>query len=246
MGKKTNLVSDPALAKDHAAGAKYVITQSLTHDPLGMIQYSYENTWKYEADLASTSNEKLTELHQQIFEIPPGDSAIRSIYDPKLLLEIYAVGTQMVSHAVRSVQHLAQSIAAATGSTLAQPTASGRIREAAALVGIDDRAGTTEYQGFAEIVVVRDAIEHPSKERDYQIDPSKWDQVPLAWIISDRSLKSYKRYDSWFHLLATDWLTHLETNARPGELQIVQRGLKSALSAKKAPRGNLGPRPNQK
>lgn len=46
----------------------------------------------------------------------------------------------MVSHAVRSGQHLAQSIEAATGNTLKQKTAGGRIREATAIVGIDDRA----------------------------------------------------------------------------------------------------------
>jgi len=246
MGKKTKLVSDPALAKDHAAGALVIPIQTLTHEPLGAIQYKYEKTWAYEANLASACNAQLEELHQQILEIPPGESSIRSIYDPELLMEIYAVGTRMVSHAVRSVQHLAQSIEAATGSTLTQTTALGRIREALALVGIDDRADTPDYQGFKEIIGIRDAIEHPTLGRDYQADPSKWDQVPLAWIISDRSLKAFKRYDAWFYVLATEWQAYEVANAKPRDLQNVQRGLKSALSTKKAPSRGQGPRPNRR
>ena len=246
MGKKTKLVSDPSLAKDHAAGAQVIPTQTLTHDPLGAILYAYEKTWTYEANLASACNAKLEALHQQILEIPPGECSIRSIYDPELLTEIYAVGTRMVSHAVRSVQHLAQSIEAATGSTLIQKTAAGRIREATAIVGIDDRADSSDYQGFTEIVGIRDAIEHPTLVRDHQGDPSKWDLVPLAWIISDRSLKAFKRYDSWFYLLATEWQAYEAANAKPRELQNVKRGLKSAHSTKKAPVGNHGPRPRRR
>lgn len=238
MGKRTKLQGDPALAKPHEAGATIALLQTLTHDPYGAIGYSWSEFWLFEAQLAEESFDKLKALHQTIFELPVGATAMRSIHDRDLLKAIYAAGTEMVSHACRSVQHLAECMERVKGTTLSETTASGRIRQAAALVGIDDHSTDEGYQGFVELLGIRDAIEHPTQERIFQGDPSKWDRVPLAWLISDRGLKAYERHASWLHLLVDDWDAYCKAIARPVTFHIGARGLKSIMSVKKPPKKN--------
>lgn len=237
MGKKTKLQGDPALAKPHAAGATVVPLQTLTHDPYGAIGYSWAvEFWLFEAQLAQESFDKLKVLHERVYELPVDASAMRSIHDQELLKAIYAAGTDMVSHATRSVQHLAQCMERVKGTALHETTAPGRIKEAAALFGLDDHSTDEGYQGFVELLSFRDAIEHPTQARVFTGSPSEWDKVPLAWLISDRGLKAFERHTSWMHLLTDDWDAYLRANARPITLHIGARGLKSTLSAKKPPK----------
>ena len=235
MGKRTNLQGDSALAKPHAGGATIAPLQTLTHDPFGAIGYSWSEFWLFEAQLAEDSFDKLKALHQTIFELPLGPSAMRSIHDRELLKAIYAAGTDMVSHAARSVQHLAECMERVKGTALRETTATGRIKEAAALFDLDDHQTDPGYQGFVELLNIRDAIEHPTQARVFTGDPSEWDKVPLAWLISDRGLKAFELHDSWLGLVVNDWTTYCQANLQPKTLTVLTRGLKSILSAKKPP-----------
>jgi hypothetical protein len=237
MGRRTRLQGDPALAKPHAAGATVVPLQILTHDPYGAIGYSWTvEFWLIEAQLAQESFDKLKELHEKVFELEPGPSAMRSIHDRQLLKAIYEAGTDMVSHATRSVQHLAQCMERQKGTTLREGTATERIREATAFFGLDDHHTDPGYQGFVELLNTRDAIEHPTMARVFTGSSSQWDKVPLAWLISDRSLKAFELHTSWLHLLTDGWQAHLDANAKPMTLTIGTRGLKSVMSVKKSPK----------
>ena len=236
MGRTTKLQGDPALAKPHAAGATIALLQTLTHDPFGAIGYSWSEFWLFEAQLADDSFDKLKALHQRVFELPLDASTMRSIHDKELLKAIYAAGTDMVSHATRSVQHLAECMERVKGTTLRETNATGRIREAVALFGLDDHSTDPGYQGFVELLGIRDAVEHPTRERIFQGDPSQWDKVPLAWLISDRGLKAFERHSSWLHLLVDDWEAYCQANLQPKTLVIGSRGLKSIMPAKKPPK----------
>lgn len=237
MGKKVKLEGDPALAKPHAAGATVAPLQILTHDPYGAIGYSWSlEFWFFEIQLAEESFEKLKALHQRVYELQPGASATRSIHDQELLKEIYAAGTDMVSHATRSVQHLAECMERTKGTTLSESTATGRIKQAAALFDLDDHSTEDGYQGFVELLGIRDAIEHPTLARVFTGHPSEWDKVPLAWLISDRGLKAFERFAYWFQSLTDDWHAYRQANSQPAQIPILKRGVKSIGPVKKPPK----------
>lgn len=233
MGKKTKLQGDPDLAKNHKAGAKVVLFQNLNHDPLGAIGYSCSELWVFEAQLAEESYCKLQELHERVADLSPGSSNIRSIHDSDLLRSIYGTGTEMVSHAIRSVQHLAECMERAKGTSLKGTTVIERIREAVALFGINDYASNPGYQGFVVLVKIRNAVEHPKGGTIYQYNPARWDEVPLAWLLSDRSLKDFSLHSEWFNLMVDEWNAHCQANLQPRNFTILTRGLKSILSVKK-------------
>ncbi|PZN84718.1 MAG: hypothetical protein DM484_02450 [Candidatus Methylumidiphilus alinenensis] len=236
MGKKTKLQGSPAFALPHAAGATIVPFQTLTHETFGAIGYSWSEFWIYEAELAQDSYEKLKALHQAVLVIEPHANGIRSIHDKELLKALYEAGTGLVSHATRSVQHLVEAMARQIKTPLVETTATERIREACRDLGLDDYSSTDGYQGFAEMLSIRDAVEHPTQARIFTGDPSKWDQVPLAWSISERSIKAYERYADWFDLLTRDFDAYLSTVSKPEILSVRARGLMSPMSVKKPPR----------
>lgn len=235
-GRKTKLQSNPALAKPHEAGANVAVIQLLTHAQYGALAYLWPKLWAFELQLANEAHSKLSELHEEVLRLPVDAGNIRPVYDLELLQDIYCAGTDMVSHACRAVQHLAQQMEHNRKTTLQTTTAEERIREAAALFGINDRHLEASYQGFVEILRIRDAVEHPQADNIYQGDRNRWDEVPLAWMLSDRGLQAYARFGQWFERLATDWEDYLKAHPGPPATLTIERGIESKLQVKKPPR----------
>jgi len=140
----------------------------------------------------------------------------------------------MVVRAVRAVQYLAEAMERLSGEKLKETTAEGRLKEATAKLNLNHYAHTPGYQGLAELLPIRDALEHPKEENVYQGDENNWDRVPLAWFISDRGIEAYDRFSEWFGLVTDDWMKYLkERNDPPTTLNLI-RGIKPTLDAKKA------------
>jgi hypothetical protein len=235
-GRKIKTKSNPALAKAHEVGANVAVIQMLTHAQYGAIAYRWPRFWSFELELANDSFAELKRLHEEVLKLPVGDDKIRSIYDLDFLKDIYCAGSDMVSHACRSVQHLAQEMERTSGRVLSATTASDRIREAATQFGLDDHHLDEGFQGFVEILGVRDAIEHPQTDNTYQGDHGRWDEVPLAWILSERGLQAYERFVQWIEKLVTDWESHLKDNSGAPKTFTVERGIESQLQVKNPPR----------
>lgn len=232
MGRKTKLQSHPGLAKPHDAGATVALLQILAHAQYGGIAYGWSEFWVFEANLADESFIKLKELHQEVLKFQPGASNMRSIYDLEFLEDIYCAGTDMVSHASRSVQHLAECIERVKGVSLRATTATERIKEAAALLGLNDHQTDPGYQGLVEILKIRDAIEHPKESNVFQ-GGDLWDEVPLAWMLSERGLQAYERYSSWRELLVTNLEAYIKALPPRTITLTVERGIESKLHSKK-------------
>jgi hypothetical protein len=161
---------------------------------------------------------------------------MRLVSDEALLVEAYDCGSSMVSNTVRSVRHLGLAMATHNGTPLTTRRAIEHIKEATAALAIDCRMTDLGYDAFGELVRVRDAIEHPGESNIYQDTDSSWDQVPLAWLLSDCSLKAYVNYRHWFDLVARDCMARLAADAQPSKLT-VERVMKSKYPAKKASNG---------
>jgi hypothetical protein len=236
MGKDTKLTST-GHGQPIAEGWVVAPTQMLVHDPLGCIAYHWPIHWGLHVNIAQAAYERVVAIQERIAKIAPGADKIRLVFDEPLLVDAYDAGTSMVSNAVRSVRHLAEEIARSNGSPLTPGRVADKIAEATAAVGIDSRTEQPCYQGLAEIIGVRGAIEHPDSTNVYQAGAG-WDRVPLAWILSDRSTKAYTRYREWIGAIAADWSAWLDSRAEPATLT-VERGMRSRYSAKKTPTSPL-------
>ncbi|MHB1130564.1 MAG: hypothetical protein ACYC06_11110 [Ilumatobacteraceae bacterium] len=232
MGRKPKFKSNPALAKPHAAGAPICVMQELVHAQYGPIAYRWPQHWAFEIHLADESCDRLAALHLEVLELPLNASNMRNIFDIDFLEDIYCAGTDMVSHAIRAIQHLGERMEREMGSELKAATAMERIKEATSFFGINDYSEHASYQGFVELLPIRDAIEHPRAANIYGVG-NDWDKVPLAWMLSERGLQAYERFRTWFDLLVTDWESYCTAHAQPTTLNIVERGIESTLQSKK-------------
>ena len=236
MGRRVKTRSNPALAEPHAAGAQVLFCQLLAHDRYGAIAYHSPRLWKYHYQSAEKASEAMLDLHKRVLEIEPGQSGIRFVPDDVLLLEVYTTGNALVSNAVRAVQHLAEEIERVCEQKLRGATSAERMNEAAALFSKKALSTDPDYAGFGEIVVVRDALEHPQDENIRNTTDNGWTGVPLAWMLSNRSTDAWSRFHRWFGRFAAHWEAHLANlPSTPGEIA-VQRGIESRMAVKKPPR----------
>jgi hypothetical protein len=211
------------------AGWEVATTQLLLHKPLGAISCRVPVYWATHVNQACAAYERLVALHAQVASIPPGDNQIRLIGDEDVVVGLYAAGAEMVSNAVRSVQYLVQAMMQGRPE-LGSQSIVDRIKDATATLGISVHVDSDDWQGFAEMVRVRDALEHPTDANVYCIDQGQ-ESVPLAWFVSDQSLATYVRYRQWFDGVVRDWEAVAQ---RPQEVTLtIERGIVSDHPVKK-------------
>src|SRR5205823_10342997 len=172
---------------------------------------------------------ELSELHAKVLEIEPGDDSMRLVSDDDLLQAVYRACNSMVSNADRAVQHLAEEIERAHKTELRGITSEERIIEALGLFSAKTYNRDPDYAGLSEINGIRDALEHPQGSNTYNNDPNGWDKVPLAWMLSNRSLDAWQRFDRWLTSIAADWESYQPKLATGPVTLTVQRGIESEL-----------------
>jgi hypothetical protein len=210
------------------------VIQMLIHDPIGALGYNWGSQTYRHARMAEDGYTQLVELHADLVAIQPLSGNVRVVPD-EIATDAYECGSAMVSNVVRTMRHFAQDIASRVGQRPDKGRALDELRSAADMIGLDLHVRSSGYHALAEIVRVRDAIEHPNPENLHQGDDSLWDRVPLAWILSDRSCKSYAAYDAWLTLIVTDWNAWVAARPKVQQTLTVQRGMGSAYPMKKPP-----------
>jgi hypothetical protein len=242
VGRSTKLVGNPELAQPHEDGAIVVVTQVLTHATLGNIIFPRQQLWRLHSHLSMEAFRRLESLHQRVLELPVDQSNMRTVRDDALLEQIYGAGSEMTANAIRTVQHLAQEIEQWKGTNLSNRSVQDRIKEAARCLGLVEIYKISGYDGLTEIADIRDSIEHPKAHNVHQGDANRWDEVPLAWMLSDKSLIAYRRFVEWFEELVRQ--VEAVRDAAPvvnHELTVV-RGIQSLNPTKKPPSKKKGER----
>ena len=131
MGRTQKLTGDPTKARPHEAGASVIVVQTLAHNRLGAISYSWPRQWVFHARAAQAAFGELTALHQRLVEFPVHEpTAMRSILDMDYLEAVYRAGAQMVIEAILTLQHLCEEIERGVKVQLQEPTLDGSLREA--------------------------------------------------------------------------------------------------------------------
>jgi hypothetical protein len=235
MGKSTNLGGNPDLAQAHEVGAAVSVIQTLVHSIYGTMHYPLIRLWRLHLQMAVEAATDLEQLHRKVLEIPVADSNSRMVANEDLLLEVYSAGTKMVGNAIRAIQHLSQEIEHDFGMNNVSQNASERIKASARRLGLPTITEMSGYDGLAEMVSIRNAIEHPQATNVHQDDERQWDEVPLAWMLSDRGLLAFARFREWFETLVSDIDTVRATIPQRTVQLTVVRGIESKNSAKKSP-----------
>lgn len=214
-----------------------IVIQTLTHAQLGCLAYGWPRHWALHANAAAKGFEELSKLHERLVKIPVHESTVmRNVDDPDFVEAIYHAGTRMVTEAVMAVQHLCQAIEADTHSQLQDSKLDGRLREALEQLGVTAGSSRTGYDKFIEIEAIRDALEHPKAENVYNGQPGQWDRVPMAWFLSDRSLKAFEGYSALFKSIVDDW-QKVQQQRAGGPISLeAERGVYSQLQYKKPPK----------
>jgi hypothetical protein len=221
-------------AEPHADGSLVHVIQVLVHEPIGALGYHWGPQTYRHAKMAEDAFVRLVELHAGLVDIQPLSGNVRLV-PAEIATEAYECGSTMVSNVVRTMRHFALNIASRVGRRPDEGRVLDELRSAAAMIGLDLRLRSSGYEALAEIVRVRDAIEHPKPENLHQGDDARWDQVPLAWILSDRSRKAYADYDAWLGPIVNDWNAWIAAQPKHPQTLTVQRGMGSAYPMKKPP-----------
>lgn len=241
MAKKLRLVSDPALAKPHEAGAVVELTQTLLHVQFGAIHYLSPKMHPYHLKEANIAFEKLESFQEKILALPilPGNA--RMISDMDFLGEIHRYGFNLVVHTYLAFDHFLLEILMVAYQN--NPDARklwndrdmlGRVNHVIKRV-LDKKElfQSKEYAGLADIEQRRHAFNHPTARRVYNGDLGAWDEVPLAWIISGKYKDPYLGAMKLFEELHALWEAEKGKYDRPGTLT-VERGIKSLHPAQPA------------
>jgi hypothetical protein len=163
-------------------------------------------------------------------------SGMRTVSGQEVLGPLYRTGCEFVLSAMLAVQHLCNEIEAEAGMAASTAPILNRLAAAATMADLPLDKHDAGYAGMLEIRRIREAIEHPKPETTYRGLGGEWDQVPLAWLLSDRSATAFARWDAWFTAFADAWT---ECLARRGPLtqtfEGVTRGVVSTRQSKKPP-----------
>ncbi len=219
-------------AATHAEGSQVRVIQMLVHEPVGSLAYNWGPLTGRHAQTAEDAYKRLVEVHASLVEIQPLPGFTRLVPDD-MATGAYECGSSMVSNVVRTIRHFALDIASRVQREPEEGRAIDELRSAAGMIGLDVRVRSAGYQALAEIVRVRDAIEHPKLGNVHQGGDADWDHVPLAWILSDRSRKCYDAYELWIEPIVKDWHAWLEAQPKVTQTLTVQRGMGSAYPIKK-------------
>lgn len=243
MARKREWISDSALAAAHADGTPLYIVQQLQHRPLGTIGYHIvRDYWKLYADIADAGRAALRQAHRRVEQLPVDDTNSRLIRDMDLIVEVHYAGTLMVLHALLALQHLCDAIERATDG---EWDGRGGIRErvdyAATALGLRKIRRESGYDGFNELLQVREAIEHPKPGNAYAPAEENWERVPMAWMLSERPFAAYDSYIRWRAVLESARARHADEHRTLGGTVTlrVERGIKSTRQARK-PRSDRG------
>lgn len=240
MGKKIKFTSDPKLAKSHDAGTVVELTQPLLHNQFGVIHFITPQFYPYHFNRAEKSFRELEEFQDKVLKLPVNRDNSRMISDLEFIGEIYNAGFDMIVHLHVGFEHFLLDIlknAIKDKQGIKQFNKANVITKLRYILKnvIDrkDLINSSGYSDFAEIEIIRHALNHPTTRRIYNGNLNQWDEVPLAWIISGKYKKAYKGARGLFDELHTVWESEKKKYEIPGRLTNVKRGIKSLHPVKK-------------
>jgi len=245
MGRKQQSTTDPALAKEHAAGTEVKFVQHAEHSQLGTISYELRRLWPIHFELARIGHRGLSAAHASILHLPVTPNADRFLSKedrPDLAASAYCSGLQLLVNVVLTMQHFCNELEMSTKIDVGSGTLERRMKRAFSEAGIPFNPSEPGYAGLREIIEQRDSMEHPKPETVRNSHPVNWDRVPLGWLLTERPLKAFTHWDGWFTQIADSWIEYLAAQPQVTYTVEVVRGVKSARQFKLPPKQPATPR----
>ena len=232
MGRYIQSSSNPDLAQEHPAGSIVQIVQPLVHDTLGGITFAVPDYWQWHYRQAESACLRLDAYHAKLQAMPVGSDKSRGLLADDYLFGIYRTGGEMVINVSLTAQHLAHEMERIASLTPPRHgSAVARLDTAARKVRLTRPSKHAGYSGLVEMVKVRDRLEHPKKKSN-PTNPGAWDEVPLAWMLSERPFPAFRRFESLMIDLVNEWASVRKRFSRKQTLS-VERGIQFDHQAKK-------------
>jgi hypothetical protein len=201
--RKPPMVVNPNASAHVTVGAPVEWLQTAEHQVLGAVSYSPPRLqpWRRHFERFQASANTITRIHARLQGIQPGPSGARSV-DPDTTAKVYLAGSDALISAVLAVQHLAQAMEFPEVD-FSDKKPADRIGAAANLHGIDIPSETSGWQAFNEVCRHRHKIEHPTNDAYHNYET--WDEVPMAWLLSERPGIVFRDFDQWFSEIVGRW-----------------------------------------
>ncbi len=239
MAKKVKITSNPDLAQPHKKGAEVKWFQSLIHKPMGTISYEFPQYFAMYFDYADASYSQLKALEEELLKVPVDNKCRILDLNNDIYWSIFFWGNHLILHIVLTVEHLVLCMQAALG-TVPQTKEdskelSERFLEALKGVGFRDIRSEIGFQKLTEIINIRNKIMHPHPTSLTIPSPEKWDNVPIAWILSEKDLDAYEKYRALILEIINYWYEE-EKKYKTTVSLTVQRGIQFEHDVKNPPK----------
>lgn len=202
------------------------------HERLGVLSYSWPRMWPVFLEESRRARDAVDAVHAKVAQEQPSANGIRMI-NADTMEPLYVAHVEMVLLAVLTLRHFVLEVERTVGlSAKKHDDDLGRFRAACNSAGIEDPANDDRWSIVGELVRMRHVIEHPTQQTVYSTN--QWDQVPLAWSLTDAALRSFDAFDEIFCNVADAWEVRRQELATAGTLTI-ERGQRANRPAKNPP-----------
>jgi hypothetical protein len=208
----------------------------LEHEELGTVGYEWPRFWPAYLKASRIARDELEAVHAALKRAEPDRDDSRVLTYDELEPAIVA-HAHMVIASVLTLRYFVLEVERTA--ELQPPTEAiddlERFRSVCVKAGLADPSDRRGWSTVGELIGTRHRVEHPTQDTVYSL--KSWDHVPLAWALTKRALDSFDAFDEMFGAVADAWEGRKEDFAKPGTLNIEERGLRGKTSAKKPPPG---------
>jgi hypothetical protein len=225
------VVSDPSLAHAHKAGSKGVVMQLSEHARLGTVALRWPRYWALHHQSAIASFRALERVHASIAAMPADKTDMRRLYDMRTVAALYRAGCGFVMNAAVAAQQLACEMEREAHASVGVGSVEVRLKIVGRKVGILNVVKGAGYEHFNELLLIRNAVEHPKPHNIY--NGNDWSKVPLAWFASDRAMVAGYGFFEWFDGVVDAWNAVMPKFASGPVTFDIERGIRSRRQAAK-------------
>ncbi len=210
MGRKLKFEEDRN-RKFPQGKRQFTLSCSSVHGRYGVVNFTRPRYWSFHFKSSEENYETLKKFDECLLNIKVEHGNCRHITDTELLRRVYEIGIQLVLNVNLTVEHLTHEIELVTKTKNTSTDLTDRF--SACLKQISFRNSFVVDPGYHklnEINTVRNRIMHPDETNLLNVNPTEWDNIPLAWIISGKCIAAYEPYGDFIFEVMNFWLLNID------------------------------------
>lgn len=232
MGKNLKLKVDMSQDKSYQAGSHILFIQHALTE-FGIVSFQAQAPlYDYHGDLANKAYRKSFKLHQKVLKLPIEQPSNFRRLDDNMLAAIYQSGNELITNTYLMFEHLSRYMLGhsylpnqeAIYFSMEDKELKEKLKHI--IVDILKKQDLLTYSGYGALFSnwekIRHSINHPKFKNIYSADKSKWDTVPIAWMVSGKHLDAFHDLTIFFQDLLDEWEGYASKIATPGSIVNMQ------------------------